>query len=250
MRSKDSGDSSSCLRAKRVSELSGVTVRTLHHYDRIGLFKPTRIGANGYRLYSPESLADLQQILFYKELGFPLGKIKELVRATGAAREGLLEKQKELLELKRDKLDRLVALIERKIAGDDEVSFAEFGAAEYARKSLEYCEEVRRRWKGTEQFADFSKRQKAADRGGDRRCLEAIAARMPLPADSEETQEAIRLWQERIGAQHYHCGDGALRELGRLYVEDERFASYLDSIRPGFARYLAEGIGHRLARPR
>ncbi|QOX64256.1 MerR family transcriptional regulator [Anoxybacterium hadale] len=116
---------------KHVSDLTGVSVRMLHYYDKIGLLRPSAITEAGYRLYSDESLEILQQILFFKELDVPLKNIHEILESSQYHKINTLHKQKELLLLKRDRLNELVALIDKKLKGGNEMSFKEFDMSEY-----------------------------------------------------------------------------------------------------------------------
>ncbi|MDF2869113.1 MAG: MerR family transcriptional regulator [Anaerocolumna sp.] len=116
---------------KQVSDLTGISVRMLHYYDKIGLLKPSTITEAGYRLYDDESLETLQQILFFKELDIPLKNMKEILESPQYNKVQALNEQKELLLLKRDRLNDLIALIERKLKGGNAMSFKEFDMSEY-----------------------------------------------------------------------------------------------------------------------
>ena len=116
---------------KQVSDLTGISVRMLHYYDKIGLLKPTSITEAGYRLYGDESLETLQQILYFKALDVPLNKMKEILESPQYNKVQVLHQQKELLSLKRDRLNELIALIERRLKGGSTMSFKEFDMSEY-----------------------------------------------------------------------------------------------------------------------
>lgn len=111
---------------KQVAALSGVSVRTLQYYDEIGLLKPARVSDSGYRLYDEENLKTLQQILFFKELDFPLKAIKEIMKNPEYNRIEAFQKQKILIQAKRDRLNRLLALLEKLETGESCMSFQEF----------------------------------------------------------------------------------------------------------------------------
>lgn len=93
---------------KQVSQLTGLTVRTLHHYDQIGLLKPAFVAENGYRYYNQENLTRLQEILLFRELDFPLKDIQQLLDVTELNRQQVLRDHITLLELKRERLDRII----------------------------------------------------------------------------------------------------------------------------------------------
>lgn len=112
---------------KQVADLTGLSVRTLHHYDTIGLFKPSKYSESGYRLYSDEDLKTLQQILIFKELNVALSDIKEILDNKQLDKLQLLKSHKQLLILKRDHLNDVISLVDKIINnGDGKMSFEEF----------------------------------------------------------------------------------------------------------------------------
>ena len=121
---------------KLVSDLTGISVRMLHYYDKIGLLRPRAITDAGYRLYDDESLETIQQILFFKEMDIPLKNVKAILASPQYDKAQALHKQKELLTRKRDRLNELITLIDKKLKGDDTMSFKEFDMSEYI-KALE-----------------------------------------------------------------------------------------------------------------
>lgn len=115
----------------QVAELTGISTRTLQYYDEIELFKPTKLTKSGYRLYDDEALQKLQQILFFKELGFSLKEIHEIIQKPDYDKLKAFKKQKELLLLKRNRIDNLVQLLERLEKGEQCMSFKEFDLSDY-----------------------------------------------------------------------------------------------------------------------
>ena len=115
----------------QVAKLTGVSIRTLQYYDEIGLLKPSRLTAAGYRMYDDDTLQILQQILFFRELGFPLKEIKQILQQPDFDRIGAFKRQKELFLLKRNRLDRLIQLLERLERGEAGMSFKEFDLSDY-----------------------------------------------------------------------------------------------------------------------
>ena len=115
----------------QVAKLTGVSIRTLQYYDEIGLLKPSELTAAGYRMYDNNALQTLQQILFFKDLGFPLKEIKKILEKPDFDRIAAFKKQKELFLLKRDRLDRLIQLLERLEKGEKCMSFKEFDLSDY-----------------------------------------------------------------------------------------------------------------------
>ncbi len=116
---------------KQVSDLTGISVRTLHYYDEIGLLKPSQINDAGYRYYNEEALETLQQILFFKELDIPLKEVKEIMNNSQFDKMQALKNQEKLLVLKRDRLNGLIELINKTLKGDNTMSFKEFDMSEY-----------------------------------------------------------------------------------------------------------------------
>ncbi len=116
---------------KQISDLTGISVRMLHYYDKIGLLKPSTTTDAGYRLYDDDSLETLQQILFFKELDVPLNNMREILASPQYDKVQALHRQKELLSLKRDRLNELISLIEKKLKGGSSMSFKEFDMSEY-----------------------------------------------------------------------------------------------------------------------
>jgi DNA-binding transcriptional MerR regulator len=115
----------------QVAELTGISTRTLQYYDEIGLLKPSELTPSGYRLYSDEVLQKLQQILFFKELDFKLKEINEILQKPEFDKVEAFKKQKKLLCLKRDRIDKLIELLDRLEIGEPCMSFKEFDLSEY-----------------------------------------------------------------------------------------------------------------------
>ncbi len=115
----------------QVAQLTGVSIRTLQYYDEIGLLKPSALTESGYRLYDDDALRTLQQILFFKELGFQLKEIDEILKDPDFDRIAAFRKQKELFLLKRRRMDRLIQLLDRLEKGEQDMSFKEFDLTDY-----------------------------------------------------------------------------------------------------------------------
>lgn len=115
----------------QIAKLTGVSTRTLQYYDEIGLLKPTKLTAAGYRMYDDDALQTLQQILFFRELGFPLKEIKQILQQPHFDRVHAFKRQKELFLLKRNRLDRIIQLLERLERGENCMSFKEFDLSDY-----------------------------------------------------------------------------------------------------------------------
>ena len=143
----------------QVAELTGISIRTLQYYDEIGLLKPSGLTQSGYRLYDEEALQKLQQILFFRELGFKLKDIREIIEKPDFDRIAAFKKQKELLLLKRNRTDRLIQLLSRLEKGEQCVSFKEFDLSDYIHALEDFksnqTETVIKHWGSVENFDMF-----------------------------------------------------------------------------------------------
>lgn len=147
---------------KEVADLTGISVRTLQYYDEIGLFKPTQVTDAGYRLYDDPALEVLQQILFFKELDFSLKDIRMIMENPEFDRAEAFKKQRTLLKMKRDRLNRLLSLLEKLEKGETHISFQEFDLSEYIGALEQFkaqeAETVRKYWGSEEAFEEFIQR--------------------------------------------------------------------------------------------
>ena len=143
----------------QVAKLTGVSIRTLQYYDEIDLLKPSKLTTSGYRMYDDNALQTLQQILFFKELEFPLKEIKQILEKPYFDRVSAFKKQKELLLLKRDRLDRLIQLLEHLEKGEQCMSFKEFDLSDYINALEDFksnqAETVIQHWGSIENFDMF-----------------------------------------------------------------------------------------------
>ncbi len=153
------------MRINEAAELAGVTVRTLHHYDKIGLLSPVKSAENGYRDYGEAELLRLQQIMFLKEMDFPLEEIKEMLDEPGLDRNRMMEAQLDLLLKKKQRLERIIALLEAEMRGENKMSFKEFDMKEIEACRKKYADEAREKWGGTEAYKESEERTKNYDEG-------------------------------------------------------------------------------------
>ncbi len=148
----------------QTAEITGVSTRTLQYYDEIGLLKPSELTKTGYRLYDNEALQKLQQILFFKELGFKLQEIKEILQKPDFDRIAAFKRQKELLLLKRNRTDRLIQLLSRLEKGESCMSFKEFDLSDYIEALENFknnrTDDVVKHWGSMENFDHFIQRIK------------------------------------------------------------------------------------------
>lgn len=217
---------------KQIAAISGVSVRTLHHYDAIGLLPPTEITAAGYRLYDDGALKRLQTILLLRELQFPLNQIREILDSPGFDPVQAISDQIKLLELKRRHLDELISHARQiEQTGVIPLDFSPFDTTELDR----YSAEAKRKWGSTAAYKEYE--QKTAgqtpdqlhSRGDGLMDLFAQfgAIRTASPA-SPEAQALVKALQEFITEHYYTCTKDILRGLGQMYTTDDRFQENID----------------------
>lgn len=241
---------------KEVANMVGVSVRTLHHYDQIGLLKPESVTTAGYRLYSDHDLERLQQILFFKELGFSLQEIKQILDNPGFDRNQALKAQKELLIKKKERLEKIIVSVEKTIASIEggtqmpkKEMFEAFDMSEIERHQQKYAEETRQKYGHTEAYKESQRRTSgytkddwAAIMAKQDEIRKRIIALMDKGPADPQVQEAVEEWRQLITDSFYTCTLEIFRGLGDLYVNDERFTASIDKYRPGLAKFMREAM--------
>ena len=231
---------------KEVSALSGVSVRTLHHYDAIGLLPPTAVSEAGYRLYDEAALGRLQSILLYRALRFSLGEIKEILDSSEYDPREAIAAQIHLLELERARLDRLIALAQS--IQEKGVVVMNFDA--FDDKAInQYKEEAKARWGHTEAYQQSEERMQArkVDYKEEAQAMMQIFAEFGVlreeDVQAETVQQQVRRLQAHITAHYYDCTVDILRGLGEMYTADERFKQNIDQAGgEGTADFVAHAI--------
>lgn len=235
-----------------IAELCGVSVRTLHYYDEIGLLHPSRVTDAGYRLYDDAAVSRLQQILFFRELDFPLKSIAGILDSPAFDRREAFVNHKRLLELKRERLNRLIRLVEENLKGEINMSTREFDMGEIEATREQYADEVKSRWGNTSAYAESTAKAKGyGPEDWDRIQREsdviwdqfARLLREGVSTSGEDTRAAVRAWQQHLTTYYYQCTREILAGLGEMYIADERFTRNLDSrYGKGVAAYASEAI--------
>jgi DNA-binding transcriptional MerR regulator len=237
---------------KKVSKLSGVSVRTLHFYDEIGLLKPAHVAENGYRYYGEDELLKLQQILFFRELGFQLADIQQIMGADDFQQLDALRSHQQLLRRKVDRMTTLLATIDKTIARmegrspmQNEELFEGFDWAQQAK----YEEEVKARW-GAE-LLEESKRRTAGFTKEDWQAVkdEQLAQGAAwkavldkgLPPEHPEVQAVVRRHFDWIN-RFYTPTREVYTGLGQMYRDDPRFRANYDQYDPRLADFLPEAM--------
>ena len=241
----------------QLARLSGVTVRTLHHYDETGLLRPSGRTDAGYRLYDPDDVARLQQVLYYRELGLTLDEVAELLDDPAADPTTHLTRQHELLGRRIAQLEEMRAAVEltleaRQMGIDltPEEMLEVFGE-EYAANHAAYEAEAEERWGTSDAWVQSRRRTSrytkqdwaratAEQEAAARRLADALQA--GLPPDSPEAMDAAEAHRQQITHWFYDCSYEIHRGLADMYVQDPRFTATYEAIAPGLAAYVRDAI--------
>lgn len=237
-----------------VAEVAGVSVRALHHYDEIGLLHPSGRSEAGYRLYSDRDLERLQQVLFFRELGFPLEEIARILSDPSFDRREALRMQRELLSKKKARMDAMIGAV------DAALEAMERGRTMTKEEMLkvfdgfdptQYEDEVRERWGETDAYKESARRTKGytkKDWEAIKREGEAIGLKLAALMDAgkrPDTPEAMAAVEEHrlhVSKWFYPCSKEMHRGLGEMYVTDPRFTANIDKVRSGLAQFWRDAI--------
>lgn len=241
---------------REVADLAGVSVRTLHHYDHIGILNPVRTGGNGYRLYGEEELARLQQILFFREMDFSLDKIKQILDDPEFDQEQALNTHRKILMEKRNRLERMIDSVEQtlqSLEGGREMSnkdrFDPFDKSEIEAHQKKYEKEVEERWGDSPAYKESQKKTASYTKEDWKRIQEEgyeidrqIIARMDQGPEDQEVQRLIREKRQHITDNFYYCTPEIYRGLADMYVNDHRFTKNIDKLKEGYAAFLHKAM--------
>ena len=234
------------MQIKEFAEFTGVSVRTLHYYDEIGLLQPAHVDrATGYRFYDEDSLLRMQEILFYRELDFSLKSIEKILSSPDYDKTKALGEQKQLLKLKKQRLERLISAIDLAMKGETVMKA-------FDNTELEtYKAEAQQRWGNTDAYREHA--QKTKDYGKEK--WNSLAADMDLifgefalcmkngaAPEEREAQELAAKLQNHITDNYYTCTKPILSGLGQMYVADERFRNNIDRHADGTAVFVSQAI--------
>ncbi len=234
------------MRIKEFAEFTGVSVRTLHYYDEIGLLPPSFVDeATGYRYYDENSLLRMQEILFYRELDFSLKSIGEILSSPDYDARRSLEEQKILLTLKKERLERLISSIDDAMKGANVMNA--FDNSEFEK----YKAEAQEKWGKTDVYKEHSEKTKNYSNrkwndlaeGMDNIMAEfALCMTSGKKPDSAEAQDLVKMLQNHITENYYICTKEILAGLGQMYVADERFKNNIDKHADGTAEFIRDAI--------
>lgn len=235
---------------KQFATLAGVTPRTLHYYDEIGLLQPDAVGENGYRYYGDEAVLRLQQILFFRELDFSLEQIKANLNRPDFDLLHALEGHKRALLAQVERKNRLIHTIDQTVLhlqGEIEMSKKDFYSGFDEEQQKQYEVEVRARW-GDEALArtkpwnEYTAEEKNAILADLNKIGLGVAANMEKGIASPEVQQWIDRWYRAINQYFYECSLDVFEALGHGYVEDARFTATYEAIRPGMAAFMDQAM--------
>lgn len=240
-------------KVKEVSEITGVSIRMLHHYDKIGLLRPTAISNAGYRLYNDKDLELIQQILIYRELDFSLKEIKDILNNNNLDLRKLLKLQKQLIIDKRDKLNKIVDTIENTIKNmEGEIIMEKKGMFEgfdIEKHNKLYEDEVEKKYGESDAYNESKKKTSKYSKEDWNNIMEEIdgvyrelAELKDRDVSDEKVQELVHNWRMLITKNFYNCSIEIFSGLADMYIYDERFTKNIDKYGEGFANFLSEAM--------
>ena len=231
---------------KEFAQRTGVSVRTLHYYNEIGLLVPACVDKNtGYRYYDEKSLLRMQEILFYRELDFSLKSIGQILSSPNYDAKQSLAEQRNLLILKKERLERLISAIDQAMKGENVMSAFDNSKFEA------YKAEAKQRWGNTDAYRQHEEKTKDYTKGkwndlaGEMNeifAAFALCRKKGETPDSSEAQNLVKALQNHITGNYYPCTKEILAGLGQMYVADERFRTNIDTNGSGTAQFVAEAI--------
>ncbi len=242
------------LTVHQVADLTGITIRTLHYYDEIGLLKPSQVTKTRYRLYNNNDLVRLQEILFYREVGFTLKDIKRVITSKQYNRHEALKNHLQILQAQKERLDGIIKLVDRELQGTNEQCFSAFSSSKIQHLQAQFRQEIIESWGETDSFREFeavyskSSRKKQQEQFENllstaQSFFERLAMYEGYPSDCSEVQSLVKGWQGYISQHFYRCDRQMLRYLGKLYVSDERFSEFINRFGKGdLAQFFNEAI--------
>lgn len=241
---------------KEVSNLAGVTVRTLHHYDDIDLLRPCYISDSGYRFYGNEELEKLQQILFFRELDFSLDEIKNILNSPDFDKAHCLGVHRQLLIEKRQRLDNIIASLDKtliSLEGGNEMSkkemFKPFDMKNIEDHKAKYALETKERYGNSDAYkesqnktAKYSKGDWENIMGEAGEIYSSLASLMDRDPSDSEVQSLVEKWRNHITKNFYNCTPEIFRGLALMYTADERFTENIDKYGEGLAQFLSDAM--------
>ena len=235
------------MTVNEVSKLTGVSIRTLQYYDKIGLLHPAKYTEAGYRLYNDAALETLQQILLFRELEFPLKDIKEIISRPDFDRSKALEQQIKLLTLKKEHIENLIDLAKGiKLLGVRKLKFEAFDTS----KIDEYAAQAKAYWGKTPAYKEFEEKSRGRTKEEDKKIYQGMIdifgefgqIRNTAPS-SKDAQALVKKLQDYITEHMYTCTKKILSSLGKMYAGGGDFTKNIDSYGgEGTAEFTSQAI--------
>ena len=235
------------MTVNEVSKLTGVSIRTLQYYDKIGLLKPTKYTESGYRLYDDTALEMLQQILLFRELEFPLKEIKQILSRPDFDRNKALEQQITLLTMKKEHLENLIDFARGiKFIGVRTMDFSVFDT----KKIDEYARKAKEQWGKTAEYKEFEQKSQSRSKEEEQAVMEQFMQLFiefgrlkDMEPEAADVQEHVKDLQDYITQNFYKCSKDVLLSLGQMYVGGGEFTANIDRVGgKGTAAFTAEAI--------
>ncbi|UHA73248.1 MerR family transcriptional regulator [Paenibacillus sp. 481] len=243
------------LAVKDIVQITGITKRTLHYYDKINLLKPTYITDNGYRLYDRDRLAQLQMILFLKEMDFSLKEIEDILKLTRPEQQQLLTQHSQTLWLKKQRLESIIAALDEYVSGKDIYNLHIFSDSSILPLQEQYAHEAKLIYGETGQYKQFEEKlgaippsEKANYFSTFEQNMEnvfrKVATCMNQSPASDEVQQFITEWK-RVLEQSVRCDAEMLTCIANTYKYDHRFNNYINQFsNEDLAAFLYDAITH------
>lgn len=237
-----------------ISKLTGVSIRSLHHYDEIGLLVPSKRTESNYRMYSEEDVERLYQILLFKELDFPLQEIKRLLYDEEFDKQKALKMQRELIVQKKNRLEKIIESIDSRIvnSGGKAMSKKDFKAFNYdeiKKHEEKYKEEVKEKYGKTSAYKESKEKTSKYSKDDWQNIMEEaaeiyekLAKLMDENPSNDKVQELVGKWRNHISKNYYDCTIEIFRGLALMYVADERFTKNIDKYGEGLAQFLSNAM--------
>ncbi len=235
---------------KKLADLANVSVRTLHYYDEVGLLKPQSRNINGYRYYNEEAVIRLQQIMFFRELGFGLDEIRSIISQPDFDMVEALQSHQTLLVKKAERIEELLATIDKtikKLKGVAQMQINEYYEGFSEAQIEKYRKEVRQRWgekaltESEERIIRMGKKQFAELQAIGGNIFQTIAANMPKGCESLEVQAQVAKWRQWLEHFHHYSVEAVLG-LGRAYSQDAEFAAFFRRFHKDLPEFLTKAI--------
>lgn len=230
-----------------ISKLFGISVRTIHYYDSIGLLKPTKLTESGYRLYDEQAIVRLQNILIFREIEIPLKDIKEILEKEHLNFEEIMTAQIKLLQMKKEKIEKLIAFaLDIKEKGEMEMNTEIFNVEEME----QYKNEVIQKWGSTSEYKEYEEKMEGKTEKEQQEIVQTLMSffqklgewKENLPEDGK-VQKKIQELQQFITEHFYTCTKEILYGLGQMYMQDERMKHNIDKAGgEGTAQFVQKAI--------